>query len=329
MVVARARRCQGSSQANAGLSGNLTGMPTFQEHIGIERSRVVASETFVSAVCRFNRDDNLVVVTRNDEYGTQSQPLAEGNLMPQFAPILRIYSVFEKLRKVHQDTYVHPLVRDVQYWTGIVDAYERRQNSPDHHEARKIYEQWQMVGLDRSYDDAIDRARTMALERVTGKLREATHARTAGRANIDQFEATSKHAATLDALMEWKPLHGHAGAYPPDVVDVFPQTDPGGHAEENLIRIWASVTQHLQLQLVELFLTRMPCGRRSEPFRMGNLIYKEGCVNKLIQLVADVGPAVEWIIEWNQELTAGHQPLAVALSAGFPQNVTFRRWATQ
>jgi hypothetical protein len=262
-----------------------------------ECGKADGDENYIGAVCRFNGDDDLIVMTRNDEYKAQSSTAkaSSDKLKLKQEPIRRLKSVREKVAQEASALYEHSAVREQRYWEQMVRAIESGQTDYTT-EARIAYNASQVKypGRGLPFETFEAEERQTALRKARDQLARAIGEYKRKAPEIE----SSERMATLEADKRYEKLHGTAAPYPNDYVE-YVDAVTGGHAEENLIRVWGSATSGLDLKVVELFITRMPCPDKSSGLSMGGVNYKEGCLNKLIQLVSTTA-GVQWEIAYYQ-----------------------------
>jgi hypothetical protein len=188
-------------------------------------------------------------------------------------------------------------------------------------EATNLYRtRYVKIGLVGSewYEKAEETVREEALQRVRLKTDKA-------KSELAKVKSIGKDfdSEGLTAMVdkEYDKLSGTATDYPAEYSQV--DTDggfSGGHAEENLLRVWTGAIAGLKLTKVDIFVTRGPCPHDSSGMRINGHTYKEGCINKLIQLV-DKTAGVDFDISYYQDLST-HQQAQMDKWArrGFPSN---------
>lgn len=297
-------------------------MSKFSRWCSTEIGKAQQSRDYIGAVCRFNGDDELMVQVRNNEYGKLSSPpnMSSDWVDPWPERLVRIESVREMLKREWEPAYDTTAENEVRYWNGIHQAIATGQADYRMESMSLYHSRYVPVGLvgNEWMQEAERKVRNDRRNHVEKILAEATAAKKAGRGRDTAARALMDKVDT-----EYKKLHGHSTSYPQHYVRTK-QMPPGAHAEENLIQIWNSITQDLQLTTVDLFITRMPCPDKSSGFSLGRVVYKEGCMNKLIQLVGQVGSGVTWTITYHERLSGSQEALAHAVAAGFPANATIK-----
>jgi hypothetical protein len=300
-------------------------MSKFAELCSEAVARATGDELYIGAVCRLNHDDALIVSTRNDEYGKHpSLPVCtSAKLSPKRDPIERLQPVSELLTREYEPLAVTPQQHEVTYWNNMLTAVRTGQSSYAQ-EGLSIYRrEYVPAGLvgEEWMRRAEAKARAEAEGRMAAKLKDAQEAE-----KRHAHLAHSARRSMLDAVdRAYQAMHGNKEPYPREYVHKVPGQS-GGHAEENLIRIWASITQGLELRHVDLFISRMPCPTNSSGFTLGPTVYKEGCINKLIQLVASTDGGVTWDISYYQRLSGMQQALTTTYAQGFPSRARFYMW---
>jgi hypothetical protein len=285
-------------------------LPSFSAVCAAEITRANADPYYIGAVCRFNQDDDLIITTRNDEYGRgASVPTgSSARLNLNLAVIQRLKPVRQLLHQELQPLYEAETARELRYRQGIRDSIATKQADYSD-EALIVYQRdYVRAGLVGAEwrERAEERVRSEHLAAAEASLRQAKHAYE--RTGVIE-ESMQRELFLADVNRSYDRLHGTTAVYPPDYLQA--ETDgglPGGHAEENLIRAWASGTAGLTLERVDLFITRMPCPDKSSGMLLNGVGYKEGCINKLIQLVG-LNAAVRWEITYHQRLSDDQQAL--------------------
>jgi len=283
---------------------------------------------YIGVVCRFNANDKLIVITRNDEYGgPPSKPETSSDEL-QLSPStrMRLKPLRDRIKKYLKPAYLPSADRDVNHWETV--KHSIASGTSDYSmEARILYEiKYVKVGLvgPEWLEAAETQVMNEALERVEAQLR-AARAKAAACPERERLICEQQlQSAVTDTYDE---IHGSASMYPAQYVQAENNGGlPGGHAEENLIGIWPAAVRDLKLEMVELFVTRMPCPDKSSGFLMSNTAYKEGCINKLIQLVAAT-PDAKFHITYYQIINSDLQAMSKKWAdRGFPSNrVKFER----
>lgn len=277
---------------------------------------------FIGVVCRLNGDDDLIVETRNDGYGlTPSTPVASSNKVTLRQDMAQhIKPVRQILTAEYEPLFIHPAVREARYWMNLEESIKSGQGDYSM-EATNLYRtRYVKIGLagPEWYAKAEETVREEALQRVTAKTEIAKKEWQKVKSVGKDFD-TEGHTAMVDK--EYDKLSGTATDYPGEYVQV--DTDggfSGGHAEENLLRVWTGAIAGLKLAKVEIFVTRGPCPDNSSGMRINGHTYKEGCINKLIQLV-DKTAGVDFDISYYQALSTDQQALMDKWAQrGFPSN---------
>ena len=287
-----------------------------------------ADPNYIGTVCRFNANDKLIVTTRNDEYGQPpSKPETSSDELQLIQSArMRLKPLRQRINSYLRPAYLPSADRDVNHWKTVKDFIESGVSDYSM-EAQSLYRiKYVKVGLvgPEWLEAAETQVRKEAIERVEAEL-WAARAKSASCPEWERLRCERElQSAVADTYDE---IHGSSSIYPSQYVQTEDNGGlPGGHAEENLIGIWPAAVRDLKLEMVELFVTRMPCPDKSSGFLMSNTAFKEGCINKLIQLVAAT-PDVSFHITYYQIISQDLQAMSKKWAdRGFPSNrVKFER----
>ncbi|HEX8437270.1 hypothetical protein [Archangium sp.] len=280
---------------------------------------------YVGIAIRFNGDDDNVFMVENEEYDQEPN----GELFGQYG---------RTRQTITQLAPFQPYDTVQRYINSTSSRHEELRRSAREKAIKAMDFEFElnMLQHEKEHKDRLAAGLLMDRNKVREELRKKAESDSKAFKHLPPISEARKHAEEVEARRAYqKNLYQETIRYAEDEhphevyahTPINPAFTQGGHAEEILIREWKSMTQGLKVEKVDLYLTTMCCAMNSSPFQMyfdGVLVdFKQGCINKMVQLVELVGADVTWNITYTNLVGRDELGLALRFAKRFPINVTY------